>query len=85
MTSNWFCDKIFIVSKAMERNLEMELEDRIKYAKRALDGIALGDCFGQSFFMPEETARQVIKNRDILNKSWHFTDDTVMAIGFIAF
>ena len=62
-------------------DLEMELEDRIKYAKRALDGIALGDCFGQSFFVPDETARQGIKNRDILNKSWHFTDDTVMAIG----
>lgn len=28
----------------------MELEDRLKYAKRALDGIALGDCFGQTFF-----------------------------------
>lgn len=27
----------------------MELGDRIKYAKRALNGIALGDCFGQSF------------------------------------
>ena len=54
---------------------------RIKYAKRALDGIALGDCFGQSFFMPDETARQRIKNREILNEPWYFTDDTVMAIG----
>lgn len=59
----------------------MESEDRIKYAKRALDGIALGDCFGQSFFVPDETARQMITNRELLNKSWRFTDDTVMAIG----
>ena len=59
----------------------MKSEDRIKYAKRALDGIALGDCFGQSFFMPDETARQRIKNREILNEPWYFTDDTVMAIG----
>ena len=36
--------------------LQMELKDRLKYAKRALDGIALGDCFGESFFVPEETA-----------------------------
>lgn len=56
-------------------------ENRIKYAKRALDGIALGDCFGQSFFMPDETARERIKNREILNEPWYFTDDTVMAIG----
>lgn len=60
----------------------MELEDRIKYAKRALDGIALGDCFGQTFFMfDDEAARQRIKDRAILKEPWHFTDDTVMAIG----
>ena len=59
----------------------MELNDRIKNAKRALDGIALGDCFGQSFFVSDETARQRIKNRDILHEPWYFTDDTVMAIG----
>ena len=59
----------------------MDLKDRIKYAKRALDGIALGDCFGQSFFVPDEIASERIKKREILNESWHFTDDTVMAIG----
>lgn len=59
----------------------MELKDRIKYAKRALDGIALGDCFGETFFVPEEIARQRIKDREILNEPWSFTDDTVMAIG----
>ena len=59
----------------------MKSEDRIRYAKYALDGIALGDCFGQSFFIPDEMARQSIKNRELLNEPWHFTDDTVMAIG----
>lgn len=59
----------------------MVLEDRIKYAKRALDGIALGDCFGQTFFVSDEIACQRIKDREILNEPWYFTDDTVMAIG----
>ena len=59
----------------------MESEARIKYAKRALNGIALGDCFGQSFFIPDEMAYQKIKNREFINKPWYFTDDTVMAIG----
>ena len=59
----------------------MKKEDRIKYAKRALDGIALGDCFGQTFFVPDEAACQRIKDREILEEPWHFTDDTVMAIG----
>ena len=59
----------------------MVLEDRINYAKRALDGIALGDCFGQTFFVSDEIACQRIKDREILNEPWYFTDDTVMAIG----
>lgn len=61
--------------------MDMKLEDRIRYAKRALDGIALGDCFGQTFFVPDETACQRIRDREILNEPWYFTDDTVMAIG----
>lgn len=59
----------------------MNSGDRIKYAKRALDGTALGDCFGQTFFVPDETALQRIKDREILPGTWRFTDDTVMAIG----
>ena len=59
----------------------MELADRMKYAKCALNGIALGDCFGQTFFVPDEIACQRIKDREILKSPWHFTDDTVMAIG----
>lgn len=59
----------------------MELEDRLEYAKRALNGIALGDCFGQTFFVPDKEALQRIKDREILDGPWYFTDDTVMAIG----
>lgn len=61
--------------------MNLELKDRIKYAKRALNGIALGDCFGQTFFVPDEKACQRIKDREIVKEPWHFTDDTVMAIG----
>lgn len=56
-------------------------DDRLRYAKRALDGIALGDCFGQTFFVPDEIACKRIRDREILEEPWHFTDDTVMAIG----
>lgn len=57
----------------------MDLKDRLKYAKRALDGTALGDCFGQTFF--RSNALQRIKDREVISEPWHFTDDTVMAIG----
>lgn len=56
-------------------------DDRLRYAKRALDGIALGDCFGQTFFVPDEIACKRIRDREILEEPWYFTDDTVMAIG----
>lgn len=59
----------------------MKIEDRVKYAKRALDGIALGDCFGQTFFVKDEVAYQRIRERKILEEAWYFTDDTVMGIG----
>ncbi len=62
-------------------NIFEKEQDRIYYAKRSLDGIALGDCFGQSFFVPDETARQRIKHRELSEEPWYFTDDTVMAIG----
>ncbi|MBD5101950.1 MAG: hypothetical protein HDT27_04490 [Subdoligranulum sp.] len=57
----------------------MNRNDRIKYAKRALDGTALGDCFGQTFFSPK--ALPGIRDRKIVHEPWRFTDDTVMAIG----
>ena len=94
MKAGWCYVLIFVVNRAgkwynnifsrevLNRGiLEMEQKDRIRYAKRALDGIALGDCFGQTFFVSEEIARQRIKDREILNEPWSFTDDTVMAIG----
>ena len=39
----------------------MELNDRISYANRAPDGIVL------TFFMLDETARQKIRDREIMN------------------
>jgi len=59
----------------------MENEERLIYAGQALDGIALGDCFGQTFFVNEEIALERIKEKKILHEAWHFTDDTVMSIG----
>lgn len=59
----------------------MELKDRIEFAKKALFGIAVGDCFGQTFFSDSNTALDRIKMRQISEMPWHFTDDTVMGIG----
>lgn len=59
----------------------MEKRERLYAAKQALNGIAIGDCFGQTYFLEPATAAARIENRDILKEPWHFTDDTVMGIG----
>lgn len=55
-------------------------QTRLDYAKKSLKGLALGDCFGQTFFGKEEAISERIMSRTILDAPWHFTDDTVMGI-----
>ena len=49
-------------------------------AFRCLQGIAIGDAFGESFFGERETILQHIQARKVPPTLWEFTDDTVMAI-----
>ena len=54
---------------------------RSQRARLALDGLSIGDGFGQRFFFPwvVESA-----TRDNLPEGpWHYTDDTEMAIGIV--
>lgn len=53
----------------------------IEKAKLSLDGLSVGDAFGERFFGPPETVRNAIENRITPPSPWYFTDDTVMAIG----
>ncbi|MBP0021068.1 MAG: ADP-ribosylglycohydrolase family protein [Cyanobacteria bacterium SBLK] len=56
---------------------------RIENALLSLEGLALGDAFGQCFFLPEETAFSLIDSRMLPDRPWYYTDDTVMAIGVV--
>jgi ADP-ribosylglycohydrolase len=55
-------------------------ERRIERMKLALDGLSLGDAFGQKFFYRQSwaTARA---SRQIPPPPWPYTDDTEMALG----
>jgi len=47
----------------------------------SLDGLSVGDAFGQSFFfVTSVTADQRLEGRFIPPPPWFFTDDTVMAV-----
>lgn len=54
---------------------------RMGNAARSLQGLNLGDCFGQTFFGVTEVIEKRLSAREIVDGPWYFTDDTVMGIG----
>ena len=59
--------------------------DRAARVRRCLDGLSVGDAFGQCFFSPHEiaTPRRVAAN-DGPPPPWHYTGDTEMAVVVVA-
>jgi len=58
----------------------MNHQRRLALAKRSLFGVSIGDAFGESFFGETDQMLGYIRQREIPETSWEFTDDTVMAI-----
>ena len=61
----------------------MNHQTRMEKAILALEGLSLGDSFGQNFFIEQNQARQLINSRQLPAKPWFYTDDTVMALGIV--
>lgn len=55
----------------------------IDRATISFEGVYTGDTFGQQFFGPEEVVLPEIENRVEPKGSWHYTDDTVMALSLL--
>ena len=52
--------------------------------KKSLEGLSVGDAFGEQFFLKEKVVMQMIAERQLpATEEWHFTDDTVMAIAVV--
>jgi ADP-ribosylglycohydrolase len=60
-------------------NLANTPEERLRRARIALDGISLGDAFGERFFTPHSA--DLIEQRQLPPTPWRYTDDTEMALG----
>lgn len=56
-------------------------DDRIERAELSLEGLSLGDAFGQQFFSP--SAGLWTATRQPPPAPWHVTDDTIMAIAIV--
>lgn len=49
----------------------------------ALDGLSVGDAFGEQFFIEPAVALKRIRQRDVPPPPWPWTDDTAMALSIV--
>jgi ADP-ribosylglycohydrolase len=49
----------------------------------ALDGLSVGDAFGERFFVAPEAVEQLIEARALPQAPWTYTDDTEMATAIV--
>ena len=52
----------------------------LERAAISLEGLSVGDAFGECFFGPEDWANGQIRSRTLAPSPWVYTDDTEMAI-----
>jgi ADP-ribosylglycohydrolase len=55
---------------------------RMERARLSLDGLSVGDAFGQRFFYPP-SVESLIAERALPQAPWHYTDDTEMALAIV--
>ncbi len=61
--------------------MQLTHTQRLKLAEQSLLGLAVGDAFGQQFFLPTDQLDNYLTNKLLPAAPWHFTDDTIMAMG----
>jgi ADP-ribosylglycohydrolase len=56
---------------------------RLERALLSLEGLSVGDAFGERFFVPPQTALAMVEHRAMPRPPWRYTDDTEMALGVV--
>jgi len=64
-------------------SLPPDHDERMQRARLALEGLSLGDAFGERFFLPRPVADAKIRARELPEAPWRYTDDTVMALAIV--
>lgn len=57
--------------------------ERIARARRSLQGLSVGDAFGEQFFGSPLMVVRLIELRAVRPAPWQYTDDTVMAVSIV--
>lgn len=63
--------------------ISTSVQDRVSRARLSLDGLSVGDAYGQRFFKPDEIVEGLIASRAEPAAPWGWTDDTAMALGVV--
>jgi ADP-ribosylglycohydrolase len=58
-------------------------ELRLTRAINSLQGLSVGDAFGEKFFVHPDVAENLINLRALPSGVWHYTDDTQMALSIV--
>lgn len=56
---------------------------RMARARLSLDGLSVGDAFGEDFFRWSMVIDELVSRRVLPRKPWYWTDDTAMAISIV--
>ena len=57
---------------------------RLARAAQSLEGLSVGDAFGEQFFVDPYTVNDLIEARTLPEPEWYFTDDTQMALSVVS-
>lgn len=55
----------------------------LQRARLSLEGLSLGDAFGERFFVPDAVALGMVAERRLPPAPWRWTDDTAMALAVV--
>lgn len=66
-----------------ECKLPPDHDERMYRAKLSLAGLSIGDAFGELFFGFPDKIDWMIQTKSVPHRPWHYTDDTVMALGIV--
>ena len=64
--------------------MQASLQGPIERAKLSLEGLSVGDAFGETFFVNPDLVEGLIAERALAARKWHYTDDTLMAMSIFS-
>jgi ADP-ribosylglycohydrolase len=69
--------------RTAQTNLPNDHAKRMQRVLLSLDGLSVGDGFGECFFTGPDTIRRRLESRDPPPPRWIVTDDTIMALSIV--